>query len=313
MSASTNGNSSNPLTQLSDALADAVATAATSTVHVNARHRYGATGMIWSADGLIVTADHVIERNNEVPLKIVLPDGNEVTGELVGRDVRSDLAAIRVQASGLSAITPASGAPKVGHLVLAVGRPGNGAPTASLGLISALDAQLRHWRRRANFEVIRSDATLYPGFSGGPLVNTEGQVIGLNTSALSRGGFGVTLPYSYVNRIVSSLATHGTVGRGYLGLAAQPVELPQAFREKAGVSQERGLMIIALENDSPADEAGLLIGDILLSFGGQETTDFGELQEQIGPETSGTKRQAKVLRGGQPAEFEVTIGSRPSR
>lgn len=312
MSTSTNETNGNPLTELSNALADAVASAAKSTVYVDARHRYGATGMIWSADGLIVTANHVIDRGDEVPIKIVLPDGNEVTGELAGRDMRTDLAAIRVKASGLTPITPASGAPRVGHLVLAVGRPTGGAPTASFGLISSLEAPMRHWRRRANLEVIRSDATLYPGFSGGPLVDTEGHVLGLNTSALGRG-FGVTLPYSFVNRIVSSLVSHGTVGRGYLGIAAQSVELPQTLRDKAGVSQERGLMIIALENDSPADKAGLLIGDILLSFGGQETTDFGELQEQIGPETSGTKRQAKVLRGGQTAEFEVTIGSRPAR
>ncbi|HLI51052.1 MAG TPA: trypsin-like peptidase domain-containing protein [Thermomicrobiaceae bacterium] len=311
MSTATNGNP-NPLTQLSEALADAVASAASSTVHVDARHRYGATGMIWSADGLIVTANHFIDRGDETPIKVVLPDGNEVTGELAGRDIRTDLAAIRVQASGLTPVTPAGGTPRVGHFVLAIGRPSSGATTASFGLISSLEAPLRQWRRRASLEVIRSDATLYPGFSGGPLVDTEGHVLGLNTSALGRG-YGVTLPYSFVDRIVSSLVSHGTVGRGYLGIAAQSVELPQTLREKAGVSQERGLMVIALENDSPADKAGLLIGDILLSFGGQETTDFGELQEQIGPETSGAKRQAKVLRGGQLAEFEVTIGSRPAR
>lgn len=299
----------NLLGQLSDNLADAVAVAARSTVQVRARRRVGASGIVWGADGVIVTADHVIEREDEIA--VGLPDGSEVTARLVGRDPSSDLAVLKVDAQGLIAASAAAGPARVGHLVLALGRPrgGGGEPLATLGMVGAVSGTWRTWRGGTLEGVIRSDVTLYPGFSGGPLVDTEGRIVGLNTSHLARG-LAVTLPYTVVDRVAGALLAQGKIRRGYLGIATQPVALPAALRSKLQLSQESGLMIVGVESDSPAEQAGLLIGDILVAFAGQATEDLSALQDQLGPASVGTQQTVRLIRGGESAEVGVTVGER---
>ena len=293
------------VTALSDALAAAVERAATYTVSVNARRRIGATGIVLE-NGVVVTADHVIEREEEIAVR--LPGGNSVPARLAGRDAGTDIAVLRIDGA-----TPAKaeGAPppRVGTLVLAVGRPSGDGPEVSLGVVSAVSGPVRTWRGGQLEGLIRTDATFYPGFSGGPLIDIAGRVVGINTSALSRSS-GVSLPYASVERVARTLLAHGKVRRGFLGISSQPVALTQSQGQALG-GQKSGLLIVRTETDGPAANAGLLIGDILVGLAGEPVRDTEDLQRLLAGDLVGKATPVRVLRGGEPREVSVTIGERP--
>jgi S1-C subfamily serine protease len=277
-----------------------------------------ASGVVWSADGLIVTAHHVLERDEGI--KVGLPNGDKVAASLVGRDPTTDIAVLRVESGGSTSgnwttgaiaesggLTPAKwldiDAVKVGHLVLALGRP-EADVQATLGVISALDNE---WRTHAGGRIdtyVQTDVVMYPGFSGGPLVSVGGAVIGLNSSALARG-VSLTLPAATIKRVAETLVKHGRVKRGFLGVSAQPVRLPQGIAD-----QETGLMLVSVEEDSPADKGGLLLGDIIISMGGQPVRHMDDLMAGLSGDRVGTTVPVQVVRGGQMQEFQVTIGER---
>lgn len=293
------------LQSLSDDLAAAVESAGQSIVRVEGRRRQSASGIVWSADGLIVTAHHVLERDEGV--SIGLPNGETVTASLVGRDPTTDIAVLRAEASGL---TPASwveiGAVKVGHLVLALGRP-DADVQATLGVISALD---KEWRTHAGGRIdtyVQTDVVMYPGFSGGPLVSAGGAMIGMNSSALARG-MSVTLPAATIKRVAETLAKHGRVKRGFLGVSAQPVRLPDNIASSVG--QETGLMLAAVEPDSPAATGGLLLGDVIVGIGGEAVRHMDDLLASLSGDRVGVSVPVRVVRGGQVQELQVTIGER---
>jgi S1-C subfamily serine protease len=294
------------LAELSDGMAAAVERAARSTVTVNARRRLPASGVVW-AEGVILTSDHVIEREEDI--KIGLPDGTELPAQIAGRDPGSDLAVLRVSgASLIPAERVAAGTSKVGHMVLAVGRPSADGPMASLGVISTIGGP---WRTRRGGQVdgyIRSDVTFYPGFSGGPLVDLLGRVAGINSSRLGRGA-GLTVPSSAAEKVAAALLSGGRIKRGYLGLGSQPVRLPEALAAKLG-GQETGLLIVTVESGTPADQGGLLIGDIIVKMGGSAVRDTDDLQAHLGPDSVGQATPVTVLRGGEPRELTVTVGER---
>lgn len=295
------------LKELSDTLANAVESAGRWTVRVDARRRLGATGVIWRPDGLIVTADHVVERDDDIT--IGLPDGREAAARVVGRDPGTDIAALKVDLQGLTAAPVSRADARAGNLVLALGRPHAGPAMATLGVVSAVGGTWRTWRGGTIDGVIRSDVTLYPGFSGGPLVDAEGNLAGINSSILGRG-LAVTLPHAVVTRVVDALVSQGKVRRGYLGIATQPVTLPAALRSALGLSQETGLLVVGIEADSPAERGGLLIGDILVALGGRAVADIQSLQERLGPESAGTTQQLRIVRGGQTTDLTIAIGER---
>ena len=290
---------------LSDDLAAAVEKAGQSIVSVEGRRRQSASGIVWSADGLIVTAHHVIERDENIT--IGLPNGQTVAATLVGRDPTTDVAVLKATASGL---TPAEwldmSAVKVGHLVLALGRP-EGDMQATLGVISALGDE---WRTHAGGRIdryVQTDVVMYPGFSGGPLVSAGGALIGMNSSALSRG-VSLTLPAATIKRVADTLATHGRVKRGFLGVSAQPVRLPANIADSS--SQETGLMLVAVEPNSPADKGGLLLGDVIISMGGQPVRHMDDLMSLLSGDRVGTAVPVRAVRGGQTQDFSVTVGER---
>lgn len=295
----------NSLTAFSDALADAVAKAAESTVTVNARRRLPASGIAWTADGAVVTADHVIEQDEQVT--VVLPGGTEVPATIAGRDPGSDVAVLRVAA----ALTPVGrgGPVRVGHPVLAVGRPQGGADVmASFGVVGAVGGAWRTAQGATVEGYIRADATLYPGFSGGPLVDIAGRAVGLNSSRLGRGA-GLTIPVAALGPIVEALLRSGRIRRGYLGVVTQVARLAPALAALAG-GQQTGLLIVNVEPGSPADAAGLMTGDILVAFDGQPTADTEDLQAALGAGAVGRSVQLAVLRGGQATAIAATVGER---
>ena len=300
-------NDANTLEQLSDGLAAAVERAAAWTVTVNGRRRIPASGVAWLEGGLIVTADHVLERDEEIT--VGLPDDGEAAAELVGRDPRSDLAVLRLEEGGPPAAERApEGSPRVGQLVLAVGRPWAGGPQASLGVASAVGAPRRRRRRAQADGYVRSDTTFFPGFSGGPLVDVEGRVIGINSSRF-RPGQGLTIPREVVTRIVEALVRQGHVRRAYLGIGSQVAQLPTALAALID-GQESGLLIVGVEEESPAGAAGLLVGDIIVGIEGDAVRDSDDLQNALTPERVGATVQLRLLRGGEPADLPVTLAER---
>ncbi len=301
------GTGTNLLVELSNSLAEVVADAQPWIVRVSGRRRFGATGMIWSADGLIVTADHVIERQDDI--RVGLADGLELQATLVGRDQGTDLALLKVDASGLSVAEFGTEAAKVGHLALALGRPHGDQAMASLGVVSAVGGTWRTWRGGSIEGVIRSDVTLYPGFSGGPLLAANGQVIGLNTSILARG-LAVTIPNKVISRVAEALSSGKGTKRGFLGIATQPVRLPDNLRSVLGLKQESGLLVVNVESDSPAERAGVMLGDTLVALDGRETSEITVLQDALGPGSAGSEQIARIVRAGQLTEVTITVGER---
>jgi len=297
------------LLALSNNLADVVEQAGRAVVAVNARHRMPSSGVHWRS-GIVVTADHTIRREEEIT--VTLPDNRTVPATLAGRDSSTDLAVLKLQEVELP--TAEIGDPqllKVGHMVLAIGRSGESGPSASLGVVSAKGGAWRSWRGSQIDQFIRLDLTLYPGFSGGPLVETTGRVMGINTSG--RHNMVLTIPATTINRVIDQLLEKGRVTRGYLGLGMQPVLMPDALKNKLNLPSNGGVIVINVEPDSPADRAGVLIGDVLLSLNGKPVSDTSDVQAMLGPESVGKTLSVKAMRGGALVELAIAVGERPWR
>jgi S1-C subfamily serine protease len=295
----------NALTDFSNGLTAAVEAAGASTVTVDARKRYPASGIVYAED-LVLTADHVVTREEDI--KVSLPDGRSLAATIAGRDPGSDLALLRLAEK---ALTPAktSDDVKVGQLVLALGRPNSEGMQASWGIVTSISGPARTFRGGMLDEYIRSETTPYPGFSGGPLINTEGEVLGLNTSGLTRGS-SLTIPVKVAWRVADALAQHGSVKRGYLGVRTQPVEIPEAARQALKREQNHGLLVLWLEEGGPAEKGGLLVGDILVAVNGQAVGDPDDLFSALNSETVGKAVTVEILRGGRPDTINVTVGER---
>lgn len=291
------------LTSLSTAMGELVESAGLSVVRVEARRRLPGSGIVFSADGLIVTANHVVEQDEEIT--VGLGDGAAVAATLVGRDPATDVALLRSEQGNLTPATWVDAAElKVGHLMLALGRPGR-TVQATLGIVSALGGA---WRTGGGGDIdhyLQTDVVMYPGFSGGPLVNAAGQVAGINSSALGRG-VSLAVPAGTVKRIVAALAAHGKMPRGYLGVGVQPVRLSEHLQSTVG--QETGLMLMSVETGSPATQGGLIQGDVIVSFDGQPVRGLDELQALLGAERVGKSTPVRIVRSGQMQELHVTLG-----
>jgi len=295
----------NPLTDFSNGLTSAVERGGASTILVDGRKRYPASGIAYAED-LVLTADHVVTREEDI--KVLLPDGKSLPATVAGRDPGSDLALLRLAEK---ALTPAktSGDVKVGQLVLALGRPNSAGMQASWGIVTAIAGPARTHRGGLLDEYIQTETTPYPGFSGGPLVNAEGDVLGLNTSGLTRGS-SLTIPVKGAWRIADALAKHGSVRRGYLGVRTQPVEIPESARKALKREQAYGLLVVWLEEGGPAAKGGLFVGDILVSISGQPVGDPDDLFSALNSDTVGKAIAVEVLRGGRPETVAVTAGER---
>jgi S1-C subfamily serine protease len=295
------------LAALSNELAAAVERAGRAVVTVDARARTAASGTVWEG-GVIVTADHVIERDDNIT--VTMPDGAISKATIAGRDPGTDLAVLKLESGATApAETVALDDVKVGHLVLAIGRPRAGSPMASFGVVSAIGGQWRTARGGTVDGYVRADVSLYPGFSGGPLVDTSGRVIGLNSWYLARGQE-LALPAAAVSRVVQVLLSEGRIRRAYLGVTSQPVRLPEAVRTQLGLSQEVGLMILGVEGGSPAEKAGVLMGDVLIGIAGRTVSDPGELRDALGTAAVGQPLSFAVIRGGQRQELSITPAER---
>jgi len=286
----------NGLQSLSNDLAAAVERAGRAVFAVNGRARLGSTGVHWRP-GLVVTADHTVQFDEE--LTITGPDGRALTARVAGRDPTIDVAVLKVDAPGVAVADVAdSDAVRVGHIVLALGA----GPRASWGVVSSVgDKRMLHL-----------DLTLYPGFSGGPLVDAQGRVVGINTSGASRH-WQLAIPAAAVNRVVDELQRRGRIPRAYLGVSTQPVRLPEPVRQRLNLDQPTAVIVVEVMAGSPAAAAGLTIGDVIVSLGATRIADPTDLKSALRPDRVGESITASVLRGGEPKDLMVTVGERPRR
>jgi serine protease DegQ len=298
--------SKNILVELSDALADAAEKTGKATVLVNGRRRMPASGIAYAAD-LILTADHVIEREEDI--KVTLDDGTEVSARVAGRDAGSDLAVLKLERAAATVAEATKSPARLGQIALALARPSADGIEASLGTVSALGGPVRTERGGMLERYIRTDSISYPGFSGGPLVAADGSVLGLNTSGLGRGA-AITIPADIAWKVAETLAAHGHIKRGYLGIRSQTVEVPGTSQKALKREQATGLLVVSVEHDSPAAKGSLIVGDILVAVAGIPVLHHDELFARLSSEVVGKSTPIEILRGGQPQTMNILIGER---
>jgi S1-C subfamily serine protease len=298
------------LSELSSQLAAAVESAGRSIVAIHARRRIPSSGIIWR-DGVIVSASHTVRSEGEI--SVTLADGESVKATIAGRDSATDLIVLRVKGNSAVKAAPRADASalRVGSLVLAVGRPGRDV-SASFGIISAVGEGWRTWQGARIDRVLRLDLAVYDGFSGGPLVDASGGVLAINNSALARGT-PLALPAVAVDRVVDELLERGHVRRPFIGIAVQPVALSAALTKQHQISGDRGLLIVSIGDNSPAEQGGVLIGDVLLEAGAQRLSRPDDLLDALSETAQAAAVNLTVLRGGAMKTLSITPGDRGER
>lgn len=293
---------------IGEQFADAVEHVSPGVVTVHGRRRLPGTGIALAVEDtstVILTASHVVEREDN--LAIYLADGTKVPATLLGRDLSRDLAVLRAETTSLTPVSDRPRPPRVGTLVMAVGRPWANTPQATLGTVNAV-GQI-HSRRAGGIQLIHTDVTMLPGFSGGPLIDAAGGVAGINTSGLLRMA-NITIPIDQVRTVTSDILAYGYVRSGWIGVTVQPVALPVHARGDAEES-DSGLLVSGIAEGSPAAEAGLLLGDILVSVADQPLGDATDLKHALGGEQIGRSLDFGILRGGSRRTVSITPIERP--
>ena len=295
--------------ELSKEISQAVEHAGRSIVAVDGRSGHTSSGIVWRADS-ILTAAHSIR--SDTNLRVIAGPGKSITARLSGRDRGTDLAILKldkeienpaVQFGNTASLS-------VGELTVAIARTRRGNIVASSGIISGLMGEWQVSRTRID-QFIRPDLNLYPGFSGGALVDAGGNILGLNTSGLIRGKF-ITIPSSTLTRIAEEIAAKGHVAQPYIGLVMQPVEIPEPLQKKASVNTSAGLLVMHVQAGGPADTAGALLGDILIDIDGRTFEDLEDVHDELRRKGAGQEVQARVIRGGQSAQISIRVGERPA-
>ncbi len=298
--------SKNMLVELSDAIADAAERAGKSTVLVDARRRFPASGIAFAKD-LILTADHVVEREEDI--NVILADGTEVKARLAGRDPGTDLAVLKLDSASAAPAEVSKTPARIGQFVLAIGRPSKNGIESSFGTVNSIGGPVRTGRGGMLEKFIKTDVVSYPGFSGGPLVNGDGTIFGINTSGFGNGG-AITIPADVAWKIAETLARYGKIKHGYLGIRSQTVNIPADSQKALKREQANGLLLVGLEDDSPAGKASLMVGDILVSIAGEPVEHHDELFTRLSGDVVGKSIPIEILRGGKVESIQVEIGER---
>jgi serine protease DegQ len=268
------------------------------------------SGVIVNSEGYILTNNHVVEAADEI--EVALADGRKAVAKVVGNDPETDLAVVKINLPNLPAITlghvEEAG---VGDVVLAIGNPFGVGQTVTMGIISALGRNHLGINTFENF--IQTDAAINPGNSGGALIDTNGNLLGINTAIYSRSGgslgIGFAIPVSTVKTVMDSIIANGQVVRGYIGV--EPQDITPELAENFGLNTRSGAIIAGVVKGGPADKAGVRPGDILVSVEGKPVTDMTEMLNLISQLVPGNKARVTVVRGSRQSTLDVTIGKRP--
>ena len=268
------------------------------------------SGVIVSPQGYILTNNHVVEAADEI--EVALADGRKASAKVVGTDPETDLAVIKIELPNLPAITLAHvEQATVGDIVLAIGNPFGVGQTVTMGIISALGRNHLGINTFENF--IQTDAAINPGNSGGALVDTNGNLLGINTAIYSRTGgnlgIGFAIPVSTAKTVMEAIIGHGQVVRGWIGV--EPQDITPELAESFGLTKKTGAIIAGVLKNGPADKAGMKPGDILISVEGKPVSDTTEMLNLIAQLTPGAKAKMTVLRKAQETTLEIVVGKRP--
>ena len=286
---------SNAVTELAESVSPSV-------VNVNAGRR-GGTGIVWSSDGLVVTASHVV--GHSMAPTVLLSDGKELEAKLVGRDPYTDIALLKVDASGLAPVKVGSAdGIKVGQFVLALANASGKKASATSGIITSHRRSMRGFWGVMIEDAVVSDAKLNPGYSGGPLVDASGNLLGMNVAYFA--GRGVAVSVDSLKETVGKISKDGRVKKGFLGVVVEPVELPEELARSAEVGQEDGLLVRSVDAGSPARAAGVALGDIILRLGDARATDEYELHKALSGDVVGKTLALRILRAEKVADLKVT-------
>jgi Do/DeqQ family serine protease len=269
------------------------------------------SGVVATADGYILTNNHVVQAADEIA--VALADGRQFDARLVGADPESDLAVLKVQASGLPVIGFGSDDTlKVGDIVLAIGNPFDVGQTVTMGIVSALGRSNLGINTFENF--IQTDAAINQGNSGGALVDSTGRLVGINTAIFSRTGgsigIGFAIPASLVRQVMNDLIRTGKVTRGYFGV--EPEDITPEAAELLKLSRADGVVLKGVQRASPAGRAGLEPGDVILMINGQKVISSRSMLNQIAQLPPGSSANVRVLRSGKEVDVPVTVGERPT-
>ncbi len=295
--------------QLANEIASIVESIGSAVVRVEGRTRGGASGSIW-APGVVLAADHALDGDEGI--EIGLSGGESLAATVAGHDASLDLAVLRVQGDPAALQNQKSvewkgvESVRVGHPIVALARPGR-TTRATFGIIGALGDE---WRTGAGGRVdryVQADLSLFRGFSGGVVADLEGRVLGMGTSGLVRGA-AMVLPAETLRRVVEQILTHGTPPRGFLGIGTMPVRLPASMAEKA--AHGSALLVISVQSSSPAEKAGLMLGDVICGLAGRSVAHAADLVNALEELAPGRKTTAKLLRGGEPRDVDIVVGSR---
>jgi S1-C subfamily serine protease len=272
------------------------------------------SGVIVSPDGLILTNSHVVGGASRI--HATTADGQRLTAHVVGDDPDTDLALARINESVTLPCAPLGDSRQLkrGQLVIAIGNPLGFESTVTAGVVSALGRSLRASSGRLIDDLIQTDAALNPGNSGGPLVSSHGEVVGINTAIIAGAqGICFAIAANTAKFVLGELVRHGRVRRGYIGISAAQTRLPRRLRHVAGVAQDSAVVVAGIEPSSPADRAGLAVGDVLLSLGGQPVTGADDLVRILTSDRIGRSLDVEVLREGVRRRVLLTPGERQRR
>jgi S1-C subfamily serine protease len=296
--------------QLSKEISESVARAGRAVVAVDGGTGHTSSGILWRSD-LVLTAAHTIRQNADI--HIIPRPGYSVRAQLAGRGPGADVALLRTnQEIGRDyAEFGDTASLAVGEIVVAIARTRRGNLVASSGILSGLMGEWQFGRTRID-QFIRPDLTLYSGFSGGVLIGADGKVLGMNTSAVARGK-PITIPSSTLTRIAEELSERGHLRSPYIGVVMQPVPIPESLQKASGVTAASGLLVMHVEASGPADNAGVLLGDILIQLDEERFDDLSDFQDILRRSGINQDVKATLIRGGQKVEFAIKIGERPLR
>jgi S1-C subfamily serine protease len=259
------------------------------------------TGVVFSSEGYIVTCNHVLGRS----ASIRIGSGEKILeAKTVGVDPYSDIALLKAEQANFRPIELGdSETVSTGQFVLALANPFNRQPSATTGIITNVGSTIRGWRGTAMENIIATDARLNPGFSGGPLVDVSGKMIGLNTAFVwSRG---IAIPINKVKSTVDRLMAGGEIKRAYLGIVSNTVLIPQEIASQSRINQNAGVMVFSVEQDTPAKKAGLAMGDVIVKFNESPVTSFYDLPRLLTENVIGKKTKLSILRGEKLMELTV--------
>jgi len=293
---------------ISNAFAEATEKAGAHTVAVHTEERGSSSGVLWR-QGLIVTAEHALRRDEEI--QVTLPNGKVAGAMLQGRDPSTDLAVLKCEAA--ETVPGAFGdtaAFRPGQLALVVGRTRASGVVAALGCVSLVTSERRIWGGATLAPYVRLDVALQHTAVGGAVLNAKGEIAGIVTPKFAPGG-ALALPLATVNRVTDALLTKGRIPRGYLGVGLQPVRLPESLREALQRPEKTAVIVLEVEPEGPAHQAGVLIGDILIGLNGKAVMRLEDVHAHLHGEQIGKAIHAEFVRGGAKREASIVVGERP--